>query len=177
MEAWIKILVGLVLTIVSLGYLDRPGWVIRWNEWARNLLFNDAHILHYRRRWGILIFLAATLFFYSGFSNLKWQIVLSSPGPEPVLDIWDAYRVFQAKDMKGTVSRCKEILKNEPENLHAWVLMGSAQTALGRHREARQTWKRVQELRPDRPARKAFLLEKNKNEKAKTVAAQPQKPL
>ena len=73
MEGLIKLFVGLVLFTVGVGYLYRPGWVIRSNEWVRRIFFNDAHLLHHRRRWGLLFFLVGVLLMYSGFLNLSVQ--------------------------------------------------------------------------------------------------------
>jgi hypothetical protein len=69
-EGWWKFILGLSFLLLSIGYLYRPSWILRLNNWARSLLFNDAHILHYRRRWGLLFFFAAALFFYSAFNNM-----------------------------------------------------------------------------------------------------------
>ena len=41
MEAWIKILIGLALLLLSLGYLYRPGWVLKLNALGRLVLFNE----------------------------------------------------------------------------------------------------------------------------------------
>jgi hypothetical protein len=96
-QAWnlaIKLLVGLVLMGISVAYLYRPTLVLRVNAWGRTMLvFNDAHLLHFRRRWGLAGFFGAILFLYSGFLNLSKSIPL-----EPVRDPLEAgYLAFYEK--------------------------------------------------------------------------------
>jgi hypothetical protein len=84
------------------AYLYRPTLVLRVNAWGRTILFNDAHLLHFRRRWGLLAFLAATLFLYSGFLNLTKSIPI-----EPVRDPIEAgYLAFYEKrfDAAGEIA-------------------------------------------------------------------------
>lgn len=103
MESAMKLVVGLVLMGISLAYLYRPTVVLRVNAWGRMLLFNDAHLLHFRRRWGLLAFLGSILFLYSGFLNLSQSIPL-----EPVQDpLESGYMAFYGKNMRGPPrSRC-----------------------------------------------------------------------
>ncbi len=147
MEALVKILVGLGFLLLSLGYLYRPGWVLKLNEWGRAAFFNDGFVLLYRRRWGILLFICAILFFYSGFNNLAHQ--RAHEQPSAYLGLVDAYRAFREKQYKGVVVRCQEVLKQEPDNIHAWTLLGSAWAALGRKDQAKKAWERVLSLDPD----------------------------
>lgn len=74
-EAWVKIVLGLGFLIVSVGYLYRPVWILKINSWGKALLFNDGHLLLYRRRRGLLFLLTSVLFLYSGFINLtaRWK--------------------------------------------------------------------------------------------------------
>lgn len=125
MEAWIKIFVGLLLLLISLGYLYRPAWILTLNAFARALLFNDSHVLHYRRRWGLPLFGAAAFFLMVGFRNLSQQ------RPSPSADLWLAYRSFLSHEYRQTITRCEGILAEDPENEQAWSLLGSAWSALG----------------------------------------------
>jgi len=151
-EAWIKIIIGLLFLLVSLGYLYRPKWVLFFNSWARALLFNDAHVLHYRRRWGLPLFLVAALFFYSGLNNLAQQT------PRPSAELWLAYRAFRFRDYRQTIIGCEGILAQDPENSQAWALLGQAWTAMGNQAKANKAWNRYLALtqtdpsgRPSRP--------------------------
>lgn len=141
MEAWAKIAAGLALLFISLGFLYRPGWILHWNALGRSVLFNDAFVLLYRRRWGLLFFVAAVLFFYSGFNNLAWDKYHDRPAA--VIPLSEAYRSFQRGQYKGTVARCQEILKAEPDNVHAWFLLGSAWSALNRNDMAEKAWEQI----------------------------------
>src|SRR5688572_2609793 len=135
MEAWIKVLAGLAFLFLSLCYLYRPAIVLRFNALGRSLVFNDSYVLLYRRRWGIMLFLAAILFFYSGFQNLN-----RGEKPSTYFELQDAYRAFRGHHYKGAIVRCQEILKRETENVHAWALLGASWSAMGNKVQARRAW-------------------------------------
>jgi tetratricopeptide (TPR) repeat protein len=157
MEAWLKILLAFGLLITSLGFLYRPNWVLRWNAWARDLVFNDRYVLLYRRRWGLLFFLGAVLFFYSGFANLAY--LHASRRPSSYLAMMDAYKAFRERHYRGVVTRCQEILKRDGDNIHAWALLGASWSALGRKDQARRAWEQVLKRDPDHPAGKSRLFQ------------------
>jgi cytochrome c-type biogenesis protein CcmH/NrfG len=136
LEAWLKIFVGLALLFVSVGYLYRPVWILRLNALARALVFNDTYLLHYRRRWGIPLFAAAAVFFFSGFNNL------SQYRPHPAARLWMAYRSFTAHEYRQTIIQCEGILAEDPESQQAWSLLGSAWSALGNRDKAAKAWSR-----------------------------------
>ncbi len=136
MESWWKIIIGLVLLLVSLGYLYRPVWIMRLNALARVLVFNDTYLLHYRRRWGIPLFVAGAIFLFSGFNNLS----LEKPGRSS--DVWMAYRSFTSHQYRQTIVQCEGILAQDPDNEQAWSLLGSAWSALGNDAKAAKAWSR-----------------------------------
>ncbi|MBI4395768.1 MAG: hypothetical protein HY548_01640, partial [Elusimicrobia bacterium] len=140
-----------------LGFLYRPQWVLKWNELGRSVLFNDAYVLLYRRRWGLLLFLAAILFFYSGFNNIASS--RAQFRPSSYLDLWEAYRVYRGQNFAGAVTRCNELLKREPNNINAWVLLGSSWVSLGRKDMAKQAWEHVLSMDPDHPVKRSMILE------------------
>ncbi|HOW28075.1 MAG TPA: hypothetical protein PK876_06205 [Elusimicrobiota bacterium] len=147
MEAVIKIIAGLLFLFLSLSYLYRPAWILKINAAGRQMLFNDAHVLLFRRRWGLLFLVSASVFLYAGFNNLAYQAAPSHRSS--YWDLQDAYRSLRVHHYKGVVVRCQEILKREPDNIHAWVLLGTAWSSLGRKDQSRQAWKRVLEIQPD----------------------------
>ena len=136
MEAWIKIVIGMLFLLASLGYLYRPGWVLTVNAWARALVFNDSHVLHYRRRWGLPLFIAAAVFLITGFGNLAQQNV------RPSAELWLAYRAFLSHEYRHTIVQCEGILAQDPENAQAWSLLGSAWSAMGNQEKAKKAWDR-----------------------------------
>jgi hypothetical protein len=125
MEAVVKLLIGIVLLVASVAYLYRPGLVLRVNAWGRTLLFNDAHLLHFRRRWGLLAFLAAILFLYSGFLNITKSIPVA-----PVQDPLEVgYLAFYEKkfDVAGAIA--VQYLKEHPRDPHGEFLLRQASAA------------------------------------------------
>jgi hypothetical protein len=136
MEAWIKILFGLLLLALSLGYLYRPVWILSLNALGRAYLFNDVHVLHYRRRWGIPLFVASSIFLFTGFNNLSQQ------HRRPSAELWLAYRAFLSHQYRQTVVQCEGILAEDPDNTQAWSLLGSAWSSLGDQEKANRAWNR-----------------------------------
>jgi hypothetical protein len=126
-ESAFKLFMGILLLVVSVAYLYRPVLVLRANAWARTLLFNDAHLLHYRRRWGLLAFLASVLFIYSGFLNLaKLQKAA------PTVDLTDGYRDYFEGRFDEAVAIAKEALSRDSGNPHALFLLQQASRAAKR---------------------------------------------
>ncbi len=155
METWIKIFVGLVLLLLSFAYLYRPAWVLKLNALGRTLFFNDAHVLHFRRRWGLPIFVVAALFLFTGFNDL------AQVRSRPSFELWMAYRSFLSHQYRPAIVQCEGILAQDPDNVQAWSLMGSAWSALGNQDKAKMAWNRSLALnqtdpegRPPAPSRK-----------------------
>ena len=155
MEAWIKIIIGLVLLLLSFAYLYRPAWVLKLNALGRTLFFNDAHVLHFRRRWGLPIFAAAALFLFTGFNNLT-QVSLVRRWSYG----WLTGPSFPTR-YRPAIVQCEGILAQDPENAQAWSLLGSAWSALGNQDKAKKAWNRSLALnqtdpegRPTPPSRR-----------------------
>ena len=125
MESGIKLLVGFLLLGISLAYLYRPTLVLRVNAWGRTLLFNDSHLLHYRRRWGLLAFLGSLLFFYSGFLNLS-QAIPTEPVQDP---LESGYMAFYSKKFDGAAEIAAGYLKDHPRDPHGEFLLRQANAA------------------------------------------------
>ena len=128
MESAVKLLVGLVLLVVSVAYLYRPILVLRFNDWARTLFFNDSHLLHYRRRWGLLAFLGSILFLYSAFLNLS-KLKKTAPAPDPLLE---GYRAFDERRFDAAVDVALRQLKLTPGDPHGNFLLRQARAAARR---------------------------------------------
>lgn len=127
MEAVVKLLAGLVMLAVSLSYLYRPAFILKVNELARGVLFNDSYVLHYRRRWGMPLFVIAIVFVYSGLANLKVQT--NSPEAASYGEMDEAYRAFYTRRYADTERLCREILLRHPQDPHAGFLLRQASKA------------------------------------------------
>ncbi len=128
MEAIIKILVGLFLFAASLSYLYRPSLVLKVNAIFREVIFSDNFLLHYRRRWGMLLFVGALLFLYSGFKNLDSSPLLDESGGHGQMT--QAYRNYYLGRYTDTVKICKVVLRDRPEDPHALFLLKQAQSKM-----------------------------------------------
>lgn len=55
----LKLLVGVVLLLFSIGYLFRPDLIIKVNDWGRSFVFNDKYIMEQRRKIGVFFLVLA----------------------------------------------------------------------------------------------------------------------
>lgn len=131
MEGLIKTTAGIFLVLMGLGYLYRPSGIIRANAVARVLLFNDAHLLHYRRTRGLLIFLAGVVLLYSGFLNISFSV------PRPPTNLEDGYRAFYERRYSDAADIAGRVLAESPNNPHADFLFRQARMAARRGRTTR----------------------------------------
>jgi hypothetical protein len=67
----IKILLGLFLTLLGLGYICRPDIIERINKLLRETILNDSYIALERKKWGFFFILIGIVLFYMGMSRLK----------------------------------------------------------------------------------------------------------
>jgi hypothetical protein len=132
MEYGIKLLVGVILLVFSVAYLYRPSVVLRVNAWGRLLFFNDSYLLHYRRRWGLLAFLGAILFLYSGFMNME----RNAAGVPVDNSLEEGYLSFYSQRFDIAAEVARRYLANHPQDPHAEFLFRQASAAA---RRAKQT--------------------------------------
>ncbi len=65
----LKLLLGLIMLMFSIGYLFRPDLVIKINDWGRSFLFNDKYIMKYRRKIGVFFLVLAFIAVYMSISS------------------------------------------------------------------------------------------------------------
>jgi len=61
-----KVIIGIVLLMLSLGYLYRPSSILKLNDWGKRYIFNDAWVLNYRWKTGVLFLVLALIALYMG---------------------------------------------------------------------------------------------------------------
>jgi hypothetical protein len=135
MEGTLKLFAGMFLVAVGMAYLYRPALVLRWNAWARSLFFNDAHLLHYRRKWGLALFLAGMMFVYSGFLNLSRE--RPAEPPPPPADLSSGYQAYNERRYQDAVRIAGEALRQSPGDAHADFLLRQARAAARRQSPSR----------------------------------------
>jgi len=146
MIAWVEVFLGMLILFMSLGFLYRPSWVLQWNAWARGWIFNDSYVLHYRRPWGVIIFMTGTLLVYSGFSDMSRQRDHVSDHYSGVMS--KAYGSFESGNLRGAIVRCQEILKQDADNPFAWALLALSWKAMGNSHQADNAFARFKSLDP-----------------------------
>ncbi len=64
-----KLLLGLLSLILGLGYLYRPYWIVKLNEWVRMNIFNDQILISRRRKVGIILFFIGVILIFLGLAG------------------------------------------------------------------------------------------------------------
>jgi len=65
----LKLMVGLIMLIFSIGYLFRPDLIIKINDWGRSFVFNDKYIMEKRREIGVFFLVLAFIAIYMSVSS------------------------------------------------------------------------------------------------------------
>ena len=66
MTAILKTLVGLFLIILGYWYIRCPSKISAINEWFRDHVFNDRHLIVHRKKIGVLLLLIGLVVFFMG---------------------------------------------------------------------------------------------------------------
>ncbi len=132
MEAIVKIIGGLALAFLGLGYLYRPAVVLRLHAVGRHFFFNDAHLLNFRRARGVIFFAFGAVLLYSGFLNL--QPVSTA---KPTAALREGYRAYHERRFKDAVDVATTYLTIDPSNPHADFLLRQARLAAKRAGQTR----------------------------------------
>jgi uncharacterized protein YjeT (DUF2065 family) len=67
---YLKIFFGLVLVLLGLGYVYRPGAIERLNKLIRDTFLNDSYVALHRKNWGFLLLLLGGVLLYMGIARI-----------------------------------------------------------------------------------------------------------
>ena len=70
---YIKIFFGLLLLLLGLGYIYKPGVIERINKLIRETFLNDSYVALHRRNWGFLLLLIGGVLLYMGVARLYFR--------------------------------------------------------------------------------------------------------
>ncbi|MFA6433521.1 MAG: hypothetical protein WCW52_02375 [Elusimicrobiales bacterium] len=68
---YLKLFFGLVILLLGLGYVYKPGVIERINRVLKETLLNDSYVALHRRNWGFLLILVGTTLIYMGLSRIN----------------------------------------------------------------------------------------------------------
>lgn len=68
---YLKLLFGLVLVLLGLGYIYKPGVIERINRLIRETFLNDSYVALHRKNWGFLLLLIGGVLIYMGLARLR----------------------------------------------------------------------------------------------------------
>ena len=65
-----KLLFGLIIFMLGLGYVYRPDIIERVNKVLKETLLNDSYVALHRKSWGFLLILLGSVLIYMGLARL-----------------------------------------------------------------------------------------------------------
>lgn len=68
---YLKLFFGLVILLLGLGYIYKPGVIERINRVLKETLLNDSYVSLHRRNLGFLLILMGATLIYMGVSRIK----------------------------------------------------------------------------------------------------------
>lgn len=68
---YLKLLFGLMLLLLGMGYIYKPEIIERINRLIRETFLNDSYVALHRKNWGFLLLLVGGLLVYMGLARLR----------------------------------------------------------------------------------------------------------
>lgn len=68
---YLKLLFGLILLLLGLGYIYKPEAIERLNKLIRDTFLNDSYVALHRRNWGFLLLLVGGVLIYMGLARIR----------------------------------------------------------------------------------------------------------
>ncbi len=155
----LKIFLGLLLVGIAWLYIFRKNTVFQLNSWMRENVFNDQVVLFSGKRVAILLFVLGLVAIFSGIKNV---IHVQPIPPNIAADMVVQSREYLArKEYIQVVTRCKELVRANPNSTDAWELLISAWSALGEKQLAFQAAENLSRLDPENAVARSVLQRKN----------------
>ena len=146
-------LIFLFVSFVSLGiglvFVYKPAWIVKFNKFARERIFNDTLILLERRKKGFFFMLTFLIFFYWGFQRLQFEpAAVSSKLVSTDRLLYQSFHHLQLNDYAESRRLCEIVIVREPNNAEAYYQLGAAQFLLDDPASAKKSWARAKAINP-----------------------------
>ncbi len=147
-----NIFLGITCFFISLLYLYKTSFLIKLFSFLRNYVFTDTSILIYRKKIGIAFLSFSIIILYSTiYTYLKNNLLIKENNHLNIIEeinIQRAISEFSQGDYDKTILFCNRILTNNPKNIKALMLSGSANMILKRYNKAKLLWSSAALLDP-----------------------------
>lgn len=147
----LTILLGLLALLIAWLILYRTKVLFALNDFMRQRVFSDKVVLFQGRRMAALLTLLGTVALFSGIES-----VIDVQRIKPKIA---AEMLTQAKDdlahgsYVSVVSRCRELVRSDPQNIEAWNLLAQGWWALGQRDRAAKAVESILRLDPQNSIR------------------------
>ncbi len=147
-----QIIFGLAVFFLLIGlvFFYRPSWLLRFNEIAKEYIFNDNLVLLERRQRGFFLLLVSFLFFYWGYHRAQYT-------PLPVVGrlisidrlMYQSLHHLYAKEYQDSRTVAERVLMRDPKNAEALYILSATQFLMNDLEGGRQSWQKARELSPN----------------------------
>ncbi|MBN1824567.1 MAG: tetratricopeptide repeat protein [Endomicrobiales bacterium] len=149
---FLKLTIGVLFLTLGVIFLYQPNLMLRMNQLARELLFNDKRLLLERKRLAIFFFALSFVALYMGFTSLNhWMAAKKKfsvdEGSKYLMYL--AMQDFCTEKYDRALQRYSQILQTDPRNTDALKYMALVYDELGDSKRARVTRQRILAIDPE----------------------------
>lgn len=129
------IVIGIIFIILGLVYFYRQTIVIKICQFVKQYLFNEHIVVLYGKKIGLFLFLAGTVFIGIGVQQIMHKDLL-----------FTAYKHFYSRNFDTAERVCYNILKEEPKNVNAMLLLGKIYFVTGQYYRAKSIFTQIKNI-------------------------------
>lgn len=147
----LKILLGLLALLLAWLFVYRTKLVYALNDFMRRRIFSDHVVLFQGRRMAALLTILGIVAMFSGVESvIDVQAIKPKIAAEMLVQ---AQEDLREGHFTKVVTRCKELVRSDPQNVAAWELLATAWWAIGQKDRAANAADSILRLDPNHPIR------------------------
>lgn len=144
--------ISLFFLILGLVFIYKPTWIVRFNKFVRERVFNDTLILLDRRKKGFFFFLMFFIFFYWGYDSFQYHpAIVSNKLISTQRLLYLSEHHLHLKEYQESRKLCEIVLEREPNNALALYQLAASQFLLNEPDPAQQSWAKAKGIDPEAP--------------------------
>ncbi len=130
---------------VGLIFFYKPSWILRFNKFARERVFNDDVPVMDRRKKGAVFVLMSFVILYWAYYRAQYS---PSRITEPFVSadrlLYQSLQHLNSREYVQAKNLCSRVLYKDPTNAEALYQLSAAQYLLNDTADADETWKKAQ---------------------------------
>lgn len=129
------IVLGFVLILIGIVYFYKPTWIIKLCQLVKSYVFNERVVILYGKKIGLVFIMSGVIFIGV---NVRNEIGRN--------DLYKAYKNYHTKKFETAEKICMSILKDQPNNTDALMLLGKIYFVTERYLLAKSTLLKIKDL-------------------------------